>query len=335
MNTRNKKIKKTTISLVDYGKAEYVEKIITEAKQCLPYKDDDTITWINIDGLNDIKIIEELGDYFGFHPLTLEDVLSTRQRPKLEDFSNYIYVVLKMLDFDEDIEKLTIEQVSIIFGKNYLISFQENALDIYNHIRVKLKDPESKVRKEGTDFLAYLLIDSIIDNYFKVLEQIGEKIEKVENRLVLNPSQKKLGDINKLKRHVLYIRKSIWPLREVVSIMGREQIPLVKKSTRLYVRDVYDHVIRIIDTVETYREVLSEMIDIYLSSMSNKLNEIMKVLTIFASIFIPLTFIASIYGMNFKYMPEIQWQWGYLFAWIAMIGVGVFLVIYFKIKKWF
>ncbi len=330
-----KKINQTIISLVDYGKTEYTEKVISETKQCAVYKDEKTITWINIDGLHDVKIIEELAGCFGFHPLTLEDILDTGQRPKIEDFSDYVSIVLKMLELDKDNDKLSIEQISIIFGKNYLISFQEQPLDIYNHIRASLKDSKSPLRKEGTDFLAYFLIDSIVDNYFKILEQMGEKIEKTENRLVLNPTQKTLGEINKLKRYMLFIRKSIWPMREVISIMERGQIGLVRKSTKLYIRDLYDHIIQIIDTVETYREMLSEMIDIYLSSMSNKLNEVMKILTIFASIFIPLTFIASVYGMNFKYMPELASRWGYPIVWGILIGLSIFLIIYFKRRKWF
>jgi len=331
----HKKVKETNISLIDYGKDSHTEQTIKRISQCFPYKDDRTITWINIDGLHDVRIMEELGTCFGFHPLTLEDVLNTDQRPKLEDFGDYIYIVLKMIELDKNTGEISIEQVSIIFGKNFLVSFQEQPLDIYIPLRNRLRDSKSAIRKEGSDFLAYQLIDLIVDNYFKVLEYIGERIEKIENKLVLNPTQKTLKAIHGLKREMLFIRKSVWPLREVISNMERGHFLLIKKPTGLYIRDIYDHTIQIIDTVEIYRDMLSGMVEIYLSSMSNKLNEIMKVLTIFASIFIPITFIASMFGMNFKYMPELDWRWSYPAVWAVMIGIGVFLILYFKRKKWF
>lgn len=335
VHTGEKKVPETKIKLIDYGKKEFIEKDMEEVSQCFPYKDERTISWINIDGLHDIKILEELGECFGFHPLILENILNTGQRPKIEVMDKYIYVVLKMIDTDPKATELTIEQVSIIFGKNFVISFQEKPLDIYKPIRKMLKNDKALARKQGSDFIAYLLIDAIVDNYYKVCEVIGERIEKFENKIILNPTQKTLGAIYKLKKDMLFIRKSIWPLREVIAALERGTSSLIKPHTKLYLRDVYDHVIQVIDTVETYREMLSEMIEIYLSSMSNKLNEIMKVLTIFSAVFIPLTFVASIYGMNFRLMPELSWKYGYLVVWIVIIAISIFLISYFKRKKWF
>jgi magnesium transporter len=330
-----KKLRETKIKLIDYSKKDFIEKDLDNISQCFPYKDDQYITWINIDGLHDINVLEELGNCFGFHPLIMEDILNTEQRPKTEVMDEYTYVVLKMIDSDLKANELKIEQVSIIFGKNFVVSFQESPLDMYDPIRKALQNEKSPARKHGPDYIAYLLIDAIVDNYFKVCEIIGERIEIFENKIVANPTQKTLAAIYKLKRNMLFIRKSIWPLREVISGLDRSTSKLIKSNTKLYLRDIYDHVIQVIDTVETYREMLSEMIEIYLSSMSNKLNEIMKVLTIFSAVFIPLTFIASIYGMNFKWMPELSFKYSYIIVWAIIIGVGIFLIFYFKRKKWF
>jgi magnesium transporter len=330
-----KKVEKVKIKLIDYGASEYSEQDIENIEQCFPYKDDHTITWINIDGIHETDILEKLGECFGFHPLILEDILNTHQRPKVEDFNDYIYFVLKMIDYSAKANVISIEQVSIIIGKNYVISLQEKPLEIYEPIRNRIKNDKSKIRNAGSDYLAYLLIDSIIDNYFSVLEKIGEKIENVENRLVANPTQKTLKTIYNLKRNMLYMRKSTWPLREIISRLERGEISLINDSTRIYIRDIYDHIIQVIDTIETFRDMLSGMVDIYLSSISNRLNEVMKILTIISTIFIPITFIASIYGMNFRFMPEISWKWSYLVVWAIILFIIIYMVIYFKRKKWF
>jgi len=330
-----KKVEKVKIKLIDYGVTEYTEKDIENIEQCFPYKDDHTITWINIDGIHETDIMEKLGDCFGFHPLILEDILNTQQRPKIEDFNDYIYFVLKMIDYSYKTNTISLEQVSIILGKNYVISLQEKPLEIYEPIRSRIKNDKSKIRNTGSDYLVYLLIDSIIDNYFSVLEKIGEKIEHVENKLVSSPTQKTLKTIYNLKRNMLYMRKSTWPLREIISRLERGEISLINDSTRIYIRDIYDHIIQVIDTIETFRDMLSGMVDIYLSSMSHRLNEVMKILTIISTIFIPITFIASIYGMNFRFMPEISWKWSYLVVWAIILFIIVYMVIYFKRKKWF
>jgi len=330
-----KKVDKIKIKLIDYGSDKYIEQDFENIEQCFEFKDNETISWINIDGIHDTEILSKLGDCFEFHPLVLEDILNTEQRPKVEDFKDYVYIVLKMIDYDKKIKELSFEQVSIIFGKNYLISFQEKPLKIYEPIKKTIKNNESKIRKNGSDYLAYLLVDSIIDNYFSVLENIGERIENIENKLVVSPSSKTLKAIYVLKRDMLLLHKSVWPLREVISKLERGETLLVESNTRIYIRDVYDHIIQIIDTVETYRDMLSNMIDIYLSSMSNRLNEVMKVLTIISTIFIPITFIASIYGMNFIYMPEFTSKWSYPVVWFIILTIIIAMVIYFKRKKWF
>ncbi|MDD5659902.1 MAG: magnesium/cobalt transporter CorA [Actinomycetota bacterium] len=332
-----KKVDKIKIKLVDYGTHEYIEKDIDaeDIEQCFGFKDDKTITWINIDGIHETEILNKLGKCFGFHPLILEDILNTEQRPKVEDFNDYIYIVLKMINYNNKHGEINLEQVSIIVGSNYVISLQEKPLKIYEPIRTRLKNDKSRIRNEGSDYLAYLLIDSIIDNYFDVLEKIGEKIEIVENKLVVAPTQKTLKTIYDLKRDMLFMRKSTWPVREVISKLERGEISLISSNTRIYIRDIYDHIIQVIDSIETFRDMLSGMIDIYLSSISNRLNEVMKILTIISTIFIPITFIASIYGMNFKFMPEIPWKWSYPTVWIIIIAIIIYMVIYFKRKKWF
>ena len=330
-----RKVDKTRIRLIDYSTHDYVEEDIENIEQCFEFKDDRSITWINIDGIHDTEILGRLGDCFGFHPLILEDILNTQQRPKVEDFTDYVYVVMKMIDYERGVKQISFEQVSLILGKNYLISFQEKPLEIYEPIRNIIKLDKSKIRKTGPDYLAYLLMDSIVDNYFRVLEDIGERIENIENRIITNPEQKTLKTIYNLKRDMLFMRKSVWPLREVISKLERGEISLIRNSTRIYMRDIYDHTIQITDTIETYRDMLSGMIDIYLSSTSNRLNGVLKILTVIATIFIPVTFIASIYGMNFKYMPEFAWRWSYPVVWIVILVIIVSMLIYFKKKKWF
>lgn len=330
-----KKVEKVEIRLINYDTQHYSDHSIKEIDECFGYKDSKATTWINIDGMHDTGIFKKLGDCFGIHPLILEDVLNTEQRPKVEDFKDYVYIVLKMIDYEENTKKISFEQVSIIFGKYYLISIQEKPLKIYEELRKRLKNNAGNIRKTGTDYLAYLLLDLIIDNYFDVLEKTGERFEVIENKLIHLPSQKLLRSIYNLKRDMLFLRKSVWPLREVINRLERDEIALVKNNTRLYIRDIYDHTIQIIDTVETYRDMIAGMIDIYLSSISNRLNEVMKILTIISTIFIPATFIASIYGMNFRFMPEISWKWSYLVVWFIILGISISMVIYFKRKKWF
>jgi magnesium transporter len=303
-------------------------------EECFPFKETPTVTWINIDGVHQADIIEKIGKQFDIHPLILEDIMNTEQRPKIEDFEKYLFIVLKMLYTNNKNGEIQSEQVSLVVGPNYVISFQEKEGDVFDPIRERIRTGKGRVRRMGPDYLAYALIDAIVDNYFVVLEKVGEKIEDVEELLIMDPSPQVLKEIHSLKRKLLFLRKSVWPLREVINILERGECSLVKKATIIFLRDVYDHTIQVIETIEVYREMLSEMIDAYLSSISNKTNEIVKVLTIIATIFIPLTFIASIYGMNFTWMPEIEWPEGYHMVLVVMAIIGVMMIVYFRRKKW-
>jgi len=330
----DKKIEKVKISIIDYSIGKFDEKEVKNVKECFNFVKKPTVTWINIDGLHDIGLIEKLGKCYDIHPLVLEDIVNTDQRPKMEVYDKYIFFVLKMLFVDDKTHMIHTEQVSIILGRNFVISFQEAIGDVFDQIRDRIRKNKGRIRKMGSDYLAYSLIDAIVDNYFTILEKMGEKIEDIEKEVVSNPDPKILQQIYNLKREMVYLRKSVWPLREVINGLFREESKLIKGNTNIYLRDLYDHTIQVIDTIETFRDMISGMLDIYMSSVSNKMNEVMKVLTIFAAIFIPLTFIAGIYGMNFQNMPELSIPWAYPLVWVVIIIVAVTLLVFFKNKKW-
>ena len=334
MYVGEKKIDRVRIRIIDYDEAQFQEKEAKTVEECFPFKDKPTVTWINIDGVHQVDIIEKIGNHFNIHPLVSEDIVNTGQRPKMEDFVNYIFVILKMLYYDEKINETKAEQISLILGSNFVISFQENEGDVFDPIRERIRSDRGRIRKMGADYLAYALIDTIVDNYFIILEKLGEKIEEIEDELVTNPALETLQTIHSLKREMIFLRKSVWPLREVISRLERWESPLIDKSLNIYLRDVYDHTIQVIDAIETFRDTLSGLIDIYLSSVSNRMNEIMKVLTIIATIAIPLTVITGIYGMNFQFMPELQLQWSYPLVLLAMLTLGILMIRYFRRKKW-
>ncbi len=330
-----KKAEKTVIKAWLYNSEKLIEKELQTVDECQELKGQPGMNlWINVDGLDQIGIIEKLGGYFGVHPLTLEDVLNTGQRPKMEDYESYIYAVLKMMLLDEEREEILIDQVSIIFGTNYILSFQEREGDAFNPIRDRLKNSASRLRKNGVDLLAYSLIDAVVDNYFLILEHFGEEIEDLEEQLIVDPMPETLKAIQKYKRDMITLRRSVWPLRELINSLQRTESQLIKESTQIYLRDVYDHTIQVIDSIEAFRDILSSMVDVYLSSLSHRMNDIMKVLTIIATIFIPLTFIAGVYGMNFEYMPELKWRWGYPAVMFAMTILGISMFLYFKKRRW-
>jgi magnesium transporter len=329
-----KKTEKPRISIIDYDSAKLSEKEAKKIDECFPFKDTPTVTWLNIDGLHDTDLIDKIGKHYDIHPLVLEDILNTGQRPKIEVFDDYLFIVLKMLSFDEVEFRITSEQVSLIMGKNFVISFQEQPGDLFDPLRDRIRTGKGKIRKMNSDYLTYALLDIVIDYYFNILEKVGEKIEDFESALMSEPKPDTLNEIYRLKREVLFLRKSVWPLREAVNKLERSESSLIHKKTKPYLRDVYDHTIQIIDAIETSRDLLSGMLDLYLSSVSNKMNEVMKVLTIFAAIFIPLTFIAGIYGTNFEFIPELKWQYGYFAMWTVMIITTIGLLIFFRKKKW-
>lgn len=329
-----KKAERIKITIIDYDDQNFQEKQAKTVEECFPFKETATVTWINVDGVHDSDIVGKIGSHFGIHPLILEDIMTTAQRPKMEDMGDFIFIVVRMLSLEGKKKEVQSEQVSLILGSNFVISFQEGEGDVFDPVRDRIRTGKGRLRKLGPDYLAYALIDAIVDNYFTILEKVGEQVEFIEEELVSDPGRKTLQAIHILKREMIYLRKSVWPLREVISGLERTESELIKESTGIFLRDVYDHTIQVIDTVETYRDMLSGMLDMYLSSVSNRMNEVMKVLTIIATIFIPLTFIAGIYGMNFKHMPELEWRWAYFIVLAFMFGIGVLMLILFKRKKW-
>jgi magnesium transporter len=330
----DKCVDKVRITVIDYDPESVYEKEVASVEECFRFRETSSVTWINIDGIHDASVIEKLGTHFGLHPLILEDIMNTSQRPKLEDMGDYVYVVLKMIEFVPKETDVSIEQMSVIFGKNFVLSFQERPGDTFDPVRERIRKGKGRIRKMGPDYLAYALMDSVVDDYFVVLENLGEQIEDLEEELVTDPRKETLHRIHGLKRQMIFLRKSVWPLREVVSRMERAESPLVRKATGIFLRDVYDHTIQVIDNIETFRDMLSGMLDMYLSSISNRMNEVMKFLTIIGTIFIPLTFLAGVYGMNFKFMPELEWKVGYFIVWGVMIAAAVSLIAYFRRKKW-
>jgi len=336
----DRKVDEVTIEIFDYTDTELQEKRVTAIEDCFPFKDSPTITWINISGIHDVKTIEKIGNHFGMHPLVMEDIVNTGQRPKMEEQNGLIFLVLKMLYNHPDTELLETEQVSIIVGSNFVISFQEIKGDVFDPIRERIRKTLPRVRFMHTDYLAYTLIDAIVDNYFLVLEQIGEDVESIEEKLVKNPQTEDLETIHDLKRQLIAMRKSVWPLREVIGGLDRLESSLIHDTTKPYVRDLYEHTIQVIDTVETFRDMVSGLLDIYMSSISNKMNEVMKVLTIIATIFIPLGFLAGVYGMNFDSsaspfnMPELGARYGYPVFWVVALAIGGGLLWFFKRKRW-
>ncbi len=327
------------ITVIDYDEQHYHEAEVKDVAECFVFRAQPTVTWINIDGLHQMDVLEKLGACYGIHPLVLEDIL-TDQRPKIEDYDDYIFIVLKMLYYDEtgDRElgdsKIDMDQVSMILGPNFIISFKEKEVDVFHPLRERLRTAKGKIRKQGPDYLAYSMIDAIVDHYFVIMEKLGDRFEDLEDAVVTNPEPGILPTIYNLKRDMLDLRRSVWPLREAISKMQRTDSHLVSETTKIYLRDVYDHTIQVIENIETFRDMSASLLETYLSSLSNRLNEVIKLLTIISTIFIPLTFLAGLYGMNFDFMPELRSPWGYPAVLILMLLVVVLLLAYFRKKDW-
>ncbi|MEI7811124.1 MAG: magnesium/cobalt transporter CorA [Ignavibacteria bacterium] len=329
------------ITLSRYNKEMYEEKKIKFPEENVPEPDENHITWINVDGIHDTALVGRLGEMFNIHSLTLEDILNTGHRPKTEDNGDYLFVVLKFLDCDSKGDEIKSEQVSLIINNQMIISFQEDKVDDFEAIRETLRKNKGKIRELGADYLAYRLLDTVVDKYFTVVENIGDRIIELEDELLESPTKLTLQKLYKLKSDMIIIRRAVWPLREVISGLEKIDSDIIRNTTQPYLRDLYDHVVQLIDTNENYREMVSGMMDIYLSSVSNKLNEIMKVLTIISTFFIPLNFLAGLYGMNFNTeasplnMPELNWRFGYPMIIAVMLSVSGGLFIFFKKKGWF
>ncbi len=333
LHVGEKKTESVRIRVMDYTADRLEEKELESIEQSFAYADREGVTWINIDGLHETDIIQKTGDHFGLHPLVLEDIVHTEQRPKVEDYEDHVFIVTKMLFYDKETSRLGAEQFSLVLGPNYVITFQEKSGNVFNPLRDRLRKAKGRIRKAGADYLMYALLDAIVDNYFIVLEKIGEEVEILDDGLIEDPNPEILQMIHTLKRELIYLRKSVWPLREVIGNLERRESKFVQQKTTVFLRDVYDHTIQVIEATETLRDIVSGMLDVYLSSISNRMNEVMKLLTIIATIFIPLTFIAGIYGMNFKYMPELEMHWGYPVALGVMLVIFVGMVAWFKRKK--
>lgn len=329
-----KKVDQVRISFLDYDASQVKEEENASVEACLPLKETPTVSWINVDGLHDVTVVDALGSHFGIHPLMLEDILNPNQRPKVDDVENCLLIVLRMFRQSESPARIMSEQVSFVLGSNFVISFQEEVGDVFDPIRARLFENKGKIRQRGADYLLYSLLDAVVDSYFSVLEDLGDRIGSLEDELITDPTETTLHRIYALKREMVSLRRSIWPLRELTATLDRAESELITETTGPYLRDVHDHTIQVIDMVEAYRDVVSGMLDLYLSSVSHRMNQVMQILTITATIFIPLTFVAGVYGMNFENMPELHWRHGYFAIWGLMIALGVGMVVFFKRKKW-
>jgi magnesium transporter len=325
------------ITLMDYDTNTFKEQPLSTIEEAFDYKTTQTTTWINIDGLSDVSVVEKIGKHFDLHPLVLEDIAVPSQRSKVEDYDSYLFIVLRMLRFDHAKNEIINEQVSMILRDHCLITFQETVGDVFDQTRDRLRNNKGRARKMAVDYLAYCLIDAIVDYYFVILDSYGEKIETLEDELLSNPGQQILGQIHEFKRELTMLRKCVWPMRELASTMQRSENDLVADSTRVYLRDVYDHTIQIIDTIESLRDVVASLLEIYLSSISNRMNAQMKMLTMIATIFMPLSFLTGVYGMNFEHFPEVKdwssWTYPYGF-WGLIVVVATTMLIVFKRQKW-
>ena len=297
-------------------------------------KSHEGVLWLNVIGIHDVDLVRSVGEIFGIHPLTIEDIVNTSQRPKGEDYPGYLFCVMNMLTYDDVARELELEHLRIVAGRTYVISFQEKEGDVFDAVRSRLSQGKSRLRQMGADHCLYALMDAIIDGYFLAIEKIGDGIESCEDDVFEHSDSVDLAVIHQYKREVIAFRKSVWPLREAISFLEKSDTPIISGDTRMYLRDLYDHTIQVIDMLEGYRDILGGIHDTYLSLSSNRMNEIMKVLTIIATVFIPMTFVAGVYGMNFEEMPELHWRYGYGICWVVMIAIGVSLVVYFRRKRW-
>ena len=329
-----KMTEKTRVAVVEYDGQDFQEKELKSLEACYLFAKEPVVTWVNVIGIQQVEVLEKLGSCFVVHPPALEDILNTEQRPKIEDYGEDLFIVVKLISYNEKKDEVEAEQISLILRPNALLSFQEREGDDFAGVKERLRGGKGRLRKMGSDYLAYTLLDIVVDQYFVVLEKLGERIEFLEGKLLADPGTTTLQKIQNLKREMLLLRKWVWPLREVISSLERGEFPGIQESTRVYLRDVYDHAIQVMDTIEIYRDMLSGMLDIYLSSLNNRMNAVMKVLTIIATIFMPLTFLAGVYGMNFKHMPELNWPWGYPLILMVMALVAILMLTLFRRKKW-
>lgn len=324
---------KVILELISYNR-EVHEKYDELTPEALCKKlSSDRVNWVNLDGLSDLDVIEQLQSHFDIHTLLIEDVLND-QRPKSEEYDDYLFFTMKMLyRIDENV--VDYEQISFILGKNYLLTFQEKEGDLFDGFRERIKLDRGKVRKKQSDYLLYRLIDIIVDNYYNVLDHIGDRIEDIEDNAYENPDNKIFQEIQALKKELIFLRKALYPLREALSKLVKGESEFIQEETLPFFADVYDHVAHLIDSLDTYKDLTSSLLDIHINALNTRMNEVMKVLTVISTIFMPLTFVVGVYGMNFEFMPELHWKWGYTAVWIVMIGIVAAMIIFFRKKKWF
>ncbi len=327
-----RQVEELEISVFDFNETSFDERRQLTVDECLPYLDSETISWINIVGLHDVVLLKEIGEKFDIDPLVMEDILNTEQRPKVQDLKDYLFVVLKMTYPLDGVYQS--EQISLIMKNRCVISFQERREDVFDSIRDRIRGEKGRIRKSGADYLLYALVDSIVDAYFPYLEGVSESLEEIEAKIIESQEIASLQELHQKKRELISIRRSIWPTREIVSFLERGESAIIKQSTIPYLRDVHEHIVRIIETVESLKDVLTSMLELYMSSSSHRMNEVMKVLTIISTIFMPVTFVAAIYGMNFVYMPELTMKAAYPAVILVMAGIALGMVAYFKRKKW-
>jgi magnesium transporter len=332
----------TKIVLIDYNETNATRAQLPTPEASAPYLDTESVSWVDVQGLGNKEVLQRLGSVFDLHPLVLEDVVNVPQRPKIEDYENQLVIIAQMVMPKSGGDGFWIEQVSFVLGKHYLLTVQEEPQrDCFGPVRDRIRNNKGSVRKAGADYLAYTLLDSVIDGFFPVLEVYGERIEELEDEVVTNPTRRTLQKIYQLRRELLALRRAIWPQRDAINALIRDQSDLISPNVQIYLRDCYDHAVQVMDMVETYRELASGLMDVYLSSVGNKMNEIMKLLTVISSIFIPLTFIAGVYGMNFNTekspfnMPELNWYWGYPLCLAVMLVIAGGLVFFFWRRGWF
>ncbi len=334
VHTGDRKAESVLIRLIEYGPDFIDEGQFEDIKACLDIARARTMSWVNVDGLHEVGVVEAVGEYFGVHRLVLEDILSTSQRSKAEDYGDHLFVIVKMLSFDLATDSILSEQVSLVVGESFVFSFQERRGDVFEPVRERLRQGKGRIRSRGSDYLAYALIDTVVDSYFHILEVVGDRIEELEEQVLETPTLELLERIHHLRREMLILRRAVWPLRETLGQLYREEMPLITTETGIFLRDVHDHAVQVIETVESLREVISGAMDLYMSGVSNRMNEVMRVLTIIATIFIPLSFFAGVYGMNFQYMPELSVRWAYP-ALLVFMGVTAGGMLWaFRRKRW-
>jgi magnesium transporter len=323
------------IRVIDYDDHHLTDQAMVDIRDTLHYKTSESVTWININGLHDVDTIGRIGKVFDLHPLVMEDILNTGQRPKIDDYDAYLFIVLKMIRFDRQTGMVMNEQMSLVVGERFILTFQERPGDVFEPVRERIRRQKSRIRAGGTDYLAYALMDTVVENYISVIEHIGEQIEDLEEEILSDHDKKVMEKINRFKRETSYLKKSIRPAREAIFQLLRLESDLIHEKTHFFFKDLEDLITHATEAIDTYRDLLTDQLNIYNSVTANKMNDIMKVLTIFAAIFIPLTFIAGIYGTNFDYLPELRYKYSYFIFWGVLVVIAGALLGYFKKKKWF